>query len=72
MANFCRTSRGILSEWLLTLFFCKGSRVNALTVFRNGLHSNTLNALQRQDFLNPFPNKPWFLRVCPTSLLKTL
>ena len=22
--------------------------------------------------LNPFPNKPWFLRVCCTSLLKTL
>ena len=21
--------------------------------------------------LNPFPNKPWFLRVCSTSLLKT-
>ena len=20
---------------------------------------------------NPFPNKPWFLRVCSTSLLKT-
>ena len=23
-------------------------------------------------FFNPFPNKPWFLRVCSTSLLKTL
>ena len=23
-------------------------------------------------FLNPFPNKPWFLRVCNTSPLKTL
>ena len=21
---------------------------------------------------NPFPNKPWFLRVCSTSLLKTM
>ena len=21
---------------------------------------------------NPFPNKPWFLRVCSISLLKTL
>ena len=21
---------------------------------------------------NPFPNKPWFLRVCSSSLLKTL
>ena len=23
-------------------------------------------------FVNPFPNKPWFLRVCSTCLLKTL
>ena len=23
-------------------------------------------------FVMPFPNKPWFLRVCSTSLLKTL
>ena len=22
--------------------------------------------------INPFPNKPWFLRVCSTSFLKTL
>ena len=22
--------------------------------------------------INPFPNKPWFLHVCSTSLLKTL
>ena len=26
----------------------------------------------RQFRFNPFPNKPWFLRVCSTSLLKTL
>ena len=25
-----------------------------------------------QRVVNPFPNKPWFLRVCKTSLLKTL
>ena len=24
------------------------------------------------QLINPFPNKPWFLRVCSTSLLKTL
>ena len=23
-------------------------------------------------FINPFPNKPWFLHVCSTTLLKTL
>ena len=26
----------------------------------------------KNDQLNPFPNNPWFLRVCSTSLLKTL
>ena len=26
---------------------------------------------KRHNF-NPFPNKPWFLRVCSTSLMKTL
>ena len=24
------------------------------------------------SIVNPFPNKPWFLHVCSTSLLKTL
>ena len=24
------------------------------------------------EWVNPFPNKPWFLRVCSASLLKTL
>ena len=27
---------------------------------------------QGSDTFSPFPNKPWFLRVCSTSLLKTL
>ena len=26
----------------------------------------------RKNCVNPFPNKPWFLRVCSASLLKTL
>ena len=25
-----------------------------------------------KQYLNPFPNKPWFLCVCSTSLLKTV
>ena len=25
----------------------------------------------QQGAINPFPNKPWFLRVCSTSHLKT-
>ena len=29
------------------------------------------NAGSKRIFLNPFPNKPWFLRVCSISLLKT-
>ena len=29
------------------------------------------NKVQIQSF-NPFPNNPWFLRVCSKSLLKTL
>ena len=28
--------------------------------------------LKIASFLNPFPNKPWFLRFCSTRLLKTL
>ena len=30
------------------------------------------NAAYQHFLLNPFPNKPWFLRVCSTSFLKTL
>ena len=26
---------------------------------------------ENQHFINPFPNKPWFLPVCSTHLLKT-
>ena len=36
---------------------------------------NCLNSFEQYCVnweLNPFPNKPWFLRVCNTSLLKTL
>ena len=27
--------------------------------------------MSKNGLVNPFPNKPWFLRVCGTSLLKT-
>ena len=30
------------------------------------------HTLPNSPVLNPFPNKPWFLRVCSPSLLKTL
>ena len=35
----------------------------------NGL---IVNIIPKTAGINPFPNKPWFLRVCITSLLKTL
>ena len=30
------------------------------------------NSFAKQQNVNPFPNKPWFLHVCRTSLMKTL
>ena len=38
------------------------------------LSANAFNFDQTEllSFGNPFPNKPWFLRVCSTTLLKTL
>ena len=45
-------------------------------LFGKGLNGllNVLSVLRRYVYyhLNPFPNKPWFLRVCSTSLLKTV
>ena len=38
-------------------------------------YTQTCNLNETQMVLlliNPFPNKPWFLRVCSVSLLKTL
>ena len=35
-------------------------------------YKHELQTYSLQNDLNPFPNKPWFLRVCSTSLLKTL
>ena len=36
--------------------------------------AQTMELVTRNDetLLNAFPNKPWFLRVCSTTLLKTL
>ena len=36
------------------------------------LENKMINPLPHNPEFNPFPNKPWFLRVCCTSLLKTL
>ena len=42
----------------------------AMSTFSYALNSN--KSCQPQNKLNPFPNKPWFLRVCSIGLLKTL
>ena len=33
---------------------------------------NETSGKYTRNVLNPFPNNPWFLPVCSTSLLKTL
>ena len=35
-------------------------------------YDSTLESLKVKVTVNPFPNKPWFLRVYSTNLLKTL
>ena len=46
---------------------CRGRE----TAYNRGINL-ILKALTLYHCLNPFPNKPWFLRVCSTGLLKTL
>ena len=41
-------------------------------VVKKQIFSNGKNIHVIVFHFNPFPNKPWFLRVCRTSLLKTL
>ena len=36
------------------------------------VRGSSCNIISKYTMINPFPNKPWFLRVCNTSLLKTL
>ena len=40
-------------------------------VFKSCLLLMALKMSTYGERVNPFPNKPWFLRVCSTSLLKT-
>ena len=35
-------------------------------------HLRKSHVCERTSCINPFPNKPWFLHVCSTSLVKTL
>ena len=48
-------------------------RKGEIAVTGNLSFSHNFSTLYGSYFLfNPFPNKPWFLRVCSTSLWKTL
>ena len=59
-----------------------GSRLHVMYMFSLHLHCSCMYTtcffvcffVMTEFFsaINPFPNKPWFLRVCSTSLLKTL
>ena len=40
--------------------------------FHDVIGQSTVPMYSYAKVLNPFPNKPWFLRVCKTSLLETL
>ena len=37
-----------------------------------GFHFLSIDLYKVKTLFNPFPNKPWFLHVCSTSLLKTM
>ena len=72
--NFClgRKSRNFslkfiysVTIYLLLIIFTKSYG------FRSKFQKCFLRRFQRKG-LNPFPNKPWFLRVCRVSILKTL
>ena len=61
----------------LTKKTCKTNKnATIIDIYTKPLNENT-NIIQGDEAefaikINPFPNKPWFLRVCSTSLLKTL
>ena len=68
---------------LLELLFCPFlgfhtplAAVRGLTCSGNRGQMSVMFVIVLQEVkvcnLNPFPNKPWFLRVCSTRLLKTL
>ena len=52
-----------------SLNFLGGNKMRLTYTFKS---SYCFLKLLSQGEVNPFPNKPWFLRVCCTRLLKTL
>ena len=64
-----------LSGWLELGFVITNHSQEIHCLFLQDLQTGKLHDLKLcyiHMLLNPFPNKPWFLRVCSTSLLKTL
>ena len=57
------TYRAHILHKVFVLFFCNVLAEYYIYIITTQMLSNTLN---------PFPNKPWFLRVYSSSLLKTL
>ena len=49
-----------------------GHESDTLTTEPSGRGFRFEPATSAAESVNPFPNKPWFLRVCSRSLLKTL
>ena len=63
-----------LKFWKLSLItqkHCGEMRKCRLPAFFS-FPQNIFKSLISQACFNPFPNKPWFLRVCSTSIFKTL
>ena len=60
------------SPFQFILIVCCKSRI--LVCCKSRIFRSVIETLicHEEIELNPFPNKPWFLRVCNTSLLKTL
>ena len=60
----------MLSIWISLKLFCSSQELmhfNIKTLWKTLQHADKLPL----STVNPFPNKPWFLRVCCTSLMKT-
>ena len=71
-----------IQETSLLSFIKAGPQVQENKMFKELLTDGQMDTGQRpitiphfstscSGALNPFPNKPWFLRVCSTNLLKT-
>ena len=57
---------------MVLLFQDKGGIKPHISVSRIDSDIILESVLNTNQSVNPLPNKPWFLRVCRTSLLETL